>query len=148
MDARYVLGLRETGYTKKEMELVFKLQQEITAKIRPEFAKIMSIAKKDWEKRIKWNGFLIIKSKHGGDIRSAISQVSIYNNADTVPMIISINNGEKISVQNVSPEIVNKLKENIKADDTYSFGSGRCWGVDNKNHDKKVNLEEIVAVLK
>ncbi len=148
MDARYVQGLREANYTQEEMNLVYKMQREITAATRPDFAKVLATAEEDWKNRTEWNGYLIIQSKHGGDMRSAISEVSIYNNADTIPMIISTGDGEKISVQNVTTEIVNKLKENIKGEDTYSFGSGRCWGADNKNHDKKVTLQDVIEALK
>jgi hypothetical protein len=64
---------------------------------------------------------------------------------DTMPMVISTGNGEKISVQNIDTQTIKKLNENIKGK-TYTFGTGRCWGINNK--DKKVNLEEIFKVLK
>jgi len=148
MDSRYVEGLREAKYSKEEINKVFDLQREITNEIRPEFGKLLKLAEKDWKNRIEWNNYLIIKSEHGGDMRSAISEVSIINDMDTIPMIISTGDGEKISVQNVNPEVVDLLKTNIKGSDTYTFGSGHCWGVDNKNQKTKVTLKQVLEVLK
>lgn len=147
MDSRYVQGLREVGYTKEEINCVLDLHKEITNIIRPDFAKVMTIAEEDWKNRTEWNGFLIIKSKHGGDIRTAISEVSIYNGADTIPMIISTGDGEKISVQNVNSEITSELMRKIKGAETYTFGSGNCWGVNNKNQSVIITLENVLNVL-
>ena len=146
MDAKYLRGLREAKYSREEMDLVLKLQREIEKEIRPEFDKILKLAEKDWENRIERNGYLIINSMHGGDIRHAISKISIIHDMDAIPMIINIENGEKICVQNVSSEIVDKLKKGIEGK-TYTFGSGRCWGVDNREQVKKVTLEEILKIL-
>jgi hypothetical protein len=146
MDAKYVRGLREAKYSKEEMNLVLKLQQEIEKEIRPEFDKILKLAEKDWKNRIERNGYLIINSIHGGDIRHAISKISIIHNMDAVPMIINIKNGEKICVQNVDSKIVDKLKKGIKGK-TYTFGSGRCWGVDNREQVEKVTLKDIFRIL-
>ncbi|MBU4348492.1 hypothetical protein KJ671_03285 [Patescibacteria group bacterium] len=146
MDAKYVRGLREAEYSEEEINRVLKLQQEIEKEIRPNFDKLLKLAEKDWENRIERSDYLIINSIHGGDMRHAISKISIIHNMDTVPMIINIENGEKICVQNVELKIIEKLKKEIKGK-TYTFGSGRCWGVDNKDQDKKVTLEEVLCVL-
>lgn len=146
MDAKYVRGLREAGYSQEEINSVIKLEQELAEEIRPESGKLMELAEEDWKNRAERGGYLIIKSRHGGDMRGAISEVSIIHNMDAIPMIISVRNGEKITVQNISLEIADKLKKNIKGK-TYTFGSGRCWGVNNKDQDKKVALEEIIGVL-
>ncbi len=147
MDAKYVQGLREAGYTKEEINRVFKLKKEIIEEIRPEFNKLLKLAEKEWENRREQSGYLIISSQHGGDMRTAISELSIIHDMDTIPMIISTGNGEKISVQNVPPEVIEKLNQSIKGN-TYTFGSGRCWGVNNKNSEVKVTLEEIIQALK
>lgn len=59
-------------------------------------------------------------------------------------MVISVDDGKKITVQNITPEIVEKLNQNIKGN-TYTFGSGLCWGLNNK--DKNITLKEILDVL-
>lgn len=146
MDAKYVQGLREAGYTKEEIDQVLELRKKFGEEINPNQNKLLTLAKKDWDKRTEKNGYLIISSKHTEGIHSAIASMSILNDMDTKPMIISIGSGEKINVQNIGPDIVEKLNKNIKGN-TYTFGSGYCWGVNNKDQDKKVALDEILHVL-
>ncbi len=148
MDAKYVDGLKEYGYSEEEMGQVFNLQQQIMEEIRPGYADLIKLAEEDWKNRIKWNNYFIIKSSNDvRGMRSAISKISTTHNMKNVPMIISVKDGEKISVQNADPKIIKKLMENIKAKETYTFGSGYCWGVLNTNQEKKVTLEEILRLL-
>lgn len=47
MDARYVRGLRDAGYSKDEIDKVFELKRKIIEKIQPEFDKLLKLAKED-----------------------------------------------------------------------------------------------------
>ncbi len=146
MDAKYVQGLRDAGYSKEEINQVLELEQKLIGEINPNQNELLAIAKKDWDRRTEQNGYLIISSKCTEDIHGTIAHMSIFNDMDTRPMIISIGSGEEIDVQNIGPDVIEKLNKNIKGN-TYTFGSGHCWGINNKGQDKKVTLEEILRVL-
>ena len=61
-------------------------------------------------------------------------------------MIVSSQHGAKITVQNVEPDVIEKLKTNIKGK-TYTFGTGRCFGVNNADQRTRVTLEQIFGAL-
>jgi len=149
-DALYVHGLRQSGYSDEELKKVYKLELEINKVIYPDYEELLKLAEKDWENRKELGDYLLIKSTNDGRIRKFISEVSILKGEDNKPMILQVigagDYGEKISVQNVDSKIIDKLNKNIKGN-TFTFGSGRCWGANNKEGEEKVTLDDVLNVL-
>lgn len=146
-DALWVNGLKNAGYTDKEIKEVFNYTSELSMMVNPELEKSVMQAKLDWDKRQERNGYIVALSHSRiTDIRGAISFLAAMEGFHSTPKIISVWSGDKISVENVGLDIVEKLNRGIKGD-TFTFGSGMCWAVNNKGLEKRVTLEEIFEVL-
>lgn len=146
MDAQYARGLREAGYTQEEINEVLEIKQAYHREANPEYEAIQHAAEEAWENSTQRGDYIVLVSDAGTRVRGAIAEMSIRKSLDTQPLVISVKNGERISVQNVDAEVIEKLNESFR-DGTYTFGSGRCWGVNNAKRETAVVLEEIMQVL-
>ena len=146
LDDRFVQGLRDEGYSKDEINRVLDAREQLRMELDPDLEAIRTAAKKDWQKRREEAGYTIVESDADKDIRAEIATLTIYDDVDTKPIIISSMGGDKIYVQNIDPGLVQKLKEKIPGN-TFSFGAGRCWGIDFKGQAKTTEVNDILKVL-
>ncbi|MDE1970876.1 MAG: hypothetical protein KGI50_04870 [Patescibacteria group bacterium] len=146
MDARFIEGLREEGYTRDEIKHTLRFSEKLIQEVNPLWKHTMARAEEEWGRRTREGSYLVIRSQYGGEIRGALSYCAAADNQDTVPTIISVDNGEGISVQNISFSIVERLKRAFP-EASYTFGSGRCWGVSNRNREVKVTINDILCAL-
>lgn len=146
MDARFVNGLREAGFTHDEIVDVLNFRRECARAGFPDFDKAEEAARKAWDASRMENGYIVVESDSEIPIRGAVAENTIDEDLDKHPIIISDRNGNQIFVQNVDPSLVAKLMQAIKGH-TFSFGEGRCWGVDNVRGDTEYVLSDIMNVL-
>lgn len=146
-DAKFVQGLREADYTQEDIREVMNFRREHAVAGNPNFEAAERAAREAWNARRVVNGFIVVESKDlTVKIRGAVSEITILENCDTKPFILVDRGGEEVFVQNVDPRIVNKLMDNIKGQ-TFSFGSDRCWGVNNLKGGTHFGVEDIFFAL-
>ncbi len=146
-DDRFVQGLRDEGYTKPEINAVLDLNGKFSRAINPVFDQIGVEARKAWEARQEWRGYTIVQSDYVRDIRGAIGHITIREDQDTKPLIVSSNGGKKLFVHHVSPETIAHLQQELPQTNTFTFGSGRCWGYDSAGETPRITLEQVKEVL-
>jgi len=104
-------------------------------------------AKKAWEKKFEKGGYVVVESDSQlVDVRVAISYLLAADGMYKTPKIISVWGGDKVSVENIDEDTINILKSGIFGD-TFTFGTGTCWAVNNRGTDTKVTLDDIYKVL-
>jgi hypothetical protein len=145
-DDRFAQGLRDAHYSPDELKRVLDLRLRFSIELNPSLAEINEAAEKDWEKRQEWNGYTLVVSDYPKDVRGAISTFTIYDNTDIKPLIVSAMKGTAIYVQHVDPKIVDHLRSVIHGN-TFTFGAGRCWGVNNAGQSQRVSLGEVLNAL-
>jgi len=147
MDAEFAQGMRAHGYTQDEIKIIIALKQKLRRDIDPDYKIVQEAAEEDWQKRVEKDGYIIVNSGSGHGARSAISLITVREGVDTKPLIMSVRNGEKITVQNVDPPVVDKLQKNIKGT-TFVFGNGKCWGIENRDQENFVTIDQILEVIR
>ena len=147
-DDRYVQGLRDEGYSQEEINRVVDSNVTLRIQLDPAFKAKMPVAEKVWSESADQSGFLVLRSFYNQSIRAELSLISIKKGQDTKPLIIVDENGDKIYVQNIDPGIVARLQQKIHGGKkTFTFGAGRCWGVENTGSDNSVTVEEIFIAI-
>lgn len=148
VDAQWIAGLENAGYSKEESKKVFDYIYSLKIAINPDYEKIMDEAREILKNRYKRGDYIVVETdSHTHDIRVTISSLIASEGLYKEPKIISVWNGDKITVEQASQDVVKTLNENIIGK-KYTFGSGNCWGLNNTSQEKKVTLEEIFKVLK
>jgi hypothetical protein len=146
-DDRFVQGLRDEGYTQKEIAAVIDLGTMFSKQGNPHFAEIAEAAEKDWKSREERKGFIIVRSNFSRDVRGAIGHLAIREGKDAVPLVVSSCGGKMIFVHRIEVALVERLRAEISAP-SFVFGAGRCWGYDNAKGDKPIiTLEQVLKVL-
>lgn len=147
MDDQYVFGLRRAGYQPEEIKRVLRANILLSHQINPDLEKITEGADFAWENRQSIGEYTLVTSPLAQDIRAAISLCAVEDQEDTHPLIISTCAGKKIYVQNVAQSVTTYLLENLPGK-KFTFGAGRCWGVDSTDPSTTpVTLEEVIRAL-
>lgn len=146
MDDRFVQGLRDKGYSLEEINKVLDARESFSREQNPYFDDIEIAAQNAWEQREVRGDLIIIRSADRHDVRGAVTTLAIREGVDERPMVISSKNAEKIYVHNISPELVERLMNTIQGK-TFTFGAGRCWGVDNRGQSVRVSLHTVLEVI-
>jgi hypothetical protein len=145
MDARFVQGLREEGFTHQEICRVLDFRERCSRAGNPDFDRAQRAGREMWSMRQQMGEYTVVNSNVDVSIRGAISTLTIYENCDTKPLIVSDLGGKEIFVQNVDPSIVGLLKSAFP--EGFTFGTGRCWGVNNARSSTSYTLDHILSVL-
>lgn len=145
MDARFVQGLREAGYTHEQICRVLDYREACARAGFPDFDKAQAAARAAWKQRRLIGGYICVVSHDTVPIRGAVSTITIYEDCDTQPLIVVEGEIGEIFVQNVDPAVVERLKSAFPQG--FTFGSGRCWGVNNKRSGTDYHLNDILAAL-
>lgn len=147
MDARFVQGLREEGFTLPEIRRVLDFRRECARAGFPDFDKAEAAAKEAWSKREVVGRYIVVRSDADVPVRGAVCERSIYDNLDTHPILIVDKGGVEIFVQNVDPEVTGRLMSAFADSHVFTFGGGRCWGINNTRGNTQYTLDDIIAVL-
>lgn len=147
LDDRFAEGLREDGYAQEEITRVVDFSTAFSREMNPVFDEIQKAAEEDWKHREDWNGYILIRSTSNRDVRGAIGYQALREGLDHVPAIISSCGGKKIFLQNADPEDVKLLQKEIPPTNTFTFGSGRCWGYDSRGGVPTVTLDQVLRKL-
>lgn len=145
MDARFIQGLREAGYTHKQICRVLDYREHCARAGFPDFDKAQAAARAAWKQRRLIGGYICVVSHDTVPIRGAISTITIYEDCDTKPLIVVDKSGDELFVQNVEPSVVDRLQSAIPSG--FTFGSGRCWGVNNVRSKTPYTLDHLLGVL-
>jgi hypothetical protein len=147
MDALWKGGLEDKGYSQNEIKRVVDFGYELSLKINPQLKDMTDEAKKIWDKRYNRGRYIVVETNSGiKEIRAIISGIAAEEGFYRTPKIISVWGGDKISIENIGPDVIKKLKKEINGD-TFTFGTGTCFAVNNRDKGNKVTLEEIFKVL-
>lgn len=147
MDDRYVQGLRKTGYTPESIEHVLRYREELERQIDLHYVERLKAATRAWKERINAKGFIVYQSDSELSVSRMVSTLAIRYGAESHPSIIFSRGGKQIFVLNVKPEQVQKLNQAFPNRYTWTYGAGRCWGVDNEKSDKKLWVSVTVDQL-
>ena len=147
MDARYVQGLREHGYTKGEIARVLHWRREFMLANVEGYHETNRLARRAWEERTELeNGILMIETPEHVDIRGAVSEISILDGLDTAQMLIGSHDWYLMFLQHVEPELVDYLMR-CYSRLSFTYGSGRCWGLDNRKAKHVIPPSVIVKQI-
>jgi hypothetical protein len=147
LDGRFAQGLRDEKYTQEEIAKVVDLSTEFSKQITPDFEVIAKSAEDVWRKREDWNGYFLVKSDFPLDIRGAIGYRALREGLDCVPAIISSSSGKKLYLQNADPVIIKQLQKRISSSQSFTFGTGKCWGFDNSKGPDRLTLDQFLNHL-
>jgi len=145
MDARFVQGLREEGYTHEQICRVLDFREACARSGFPDFDKAQAAARGSWQSRHTVGEYTVVRAGVDVPIRGAVSTITIYEDCDTRPFILEEFDAKEIFVQNVDPSVVERLQSAFP--EGFTFGTGRCWGVNNKRSGTTYTLDEILGVL-
>lgn len=147
-DDRYVQGLRDEGYQHEQIDAVIGLRNSFMLELDPSFMENYRAAATLWVQKDYLGPYILIVSPHEQSVRANIGLLSIGDGLDTQPIIVSDRGGQEVFVQNVDPETVTGLQEAFGSDKTFTFGAGRCWGVNNgKGNGPAASLDQILQHL-
>lgn len=148
MDDRYTHGLRSEGFSPEEVRRVLAYREYLDRQITPEYDLIAKIARLVWNNRQLQNDYLICTSTSNLRVSYAVCNRSIEDALEEHPIIIADRGGRQIYVNNISPMLVPKLEQAFAGHRTFTYGSGRCWGIDNDVTElPKITIEEILTTL-
>jgi len=148
MDDRYTHGLRSEGFSPEEVRRVLAYRENLDRQITPEYDLIAKIARLVWNNRNAHAGYLVCTSTSNLRVSYAVCNRSIEDALEDHPIIIADRGGRQIYVNNISLALIPKLEQAFAGHRTFTYGSGRCWGIDNDVTDlPKISVEEILTVL-
>lgn len=147
MDDRFARGLRNEGFTPKEMLRVLNYRRKLHIQVDPNYMASLRAAKKVWKGRRSVNGYFVCESNHDVRIAYALGILTIEQREDEHPVIISDRHGRQCYANNLQPDEIQHLTFFFRNYHTFTYGSGRCWGVDNDGHPDKVTPEDVLRVL-
>ncbi|MDP3970908.1 MAG: hypothetical protein Q8P90_04360 [bacterium] len=152
MDHGFVQGLRNHQYDQADIARVIEFRQQLAAEIDPQYPERVIAAEQDWAQRREQDGFMVVESTQPYDARTFISEAAMKAGLDTKPVVISVNSGAKIYVQNINPAGVPALIEHYKglvAEPRLAFGFGsNCMGVDNTGNPTPVLMAAVLEQAK
>lgn len=147
MDDRFARGLRNEGFTPREMIRVLSYRRKLHIQVDPNYMTSLRAAKKVWRCRRSVNGYFICESNYDVRIAYALGILTIEKGEDEHPVIISDRNGRQCYANNLEPTEIKCLTTHFQDFHTFTYGSGRCWGIDNDRRPEKVTLEDVLRVL-
>lgn len=148
MDDRFTKGLRNEGFTPEERRRILGYREVLDRQITPDYDKIREIAENVWASRWTRKQYIVCSSTSILRTSYAVCTRSIQDALEEHPLILSDRGGRQIFVNNIELETVKLLEETFKGHRTFTYGIGRCWGIDNDATDApKITLEEILQVL-
>ncbi len=147
MDAQFVQGLREEGFTLPEIHRVLDFRRECARAGFPDFDKAEAAARDAWADHKIVGDYIVVASTSEVPIRGAVATLTIYMNCDTQPLVIVDKGGAEIFVQNVAPAVVVRLMATFADAKPFTFGNGRCWGLNNRKVGTRYTLNDILTVL-
>jgi hypothetical protein len=145
MDARFVQGLREEGFTHEHICRVLDFRRDCSRAGFPDFDKAEAAAREAWRVRRTVADYNVVVGTSEVSIRGAVSTITIYEDCDTKPLIVVDKGGAEIFVHNVDPSVVDVLRSAFP--NGFTFGTGRCWGVNNARSGTTCTLDHILGVL-
>ncbi|MCX6715082.1 MAG: hypothetical protein NTX72_04685 [Candidatus Uhrbacteria bacterium] len=148
MDDRYTKGLRSEGFAPEEVRRVLAYRELLDRQITPEYDLITKTSRLVWKNRRKQLGYIICTSTSNLRVSYAIGNRSIEDALEEHPIIIADRGGRQVYVNNISLDLIPKLETAFAGHRTFTYGSGRCWGIDNDVTDlPNISIEEILTTL-
>jgi hypothetical protein len=148
MDDRYTHGLRSEGFTPEEIRRVLAYREHLDRQITHEYDLIAKTARLVWNNRHTQDGYIICNSTSNLRVSYAVCNRSIEDALEEHSMIIADRGGRQIYANNISPALIPKLEAAFAGHKTFTYGSGRCWGIDNDVTDlPKITIEDVFTVL-
>lgn len=148
MDACFVQGLRDADYSLDEIRRVLEYGRENARGSFDRFDEAEAEALRVWNERKQQDGFWILQSHHELPLRGPISYRMIYEGCDTDPFILQHRCGNKIAVQNVSPELATHLLRHFSDALPYAFGTKRNVGIDNTKRGTNYTIEDVLTAIR
>ncbi|MDA1038356.1 MAG: hypothetical protein O2877_01555 [bacterium] len=145
MDANYVWGLIEDGYSKEEVLSFLEYNDVLTKTVgRSESdPRVQEAAKKAVLNREKFEGYYVIESHDPtAHVRSAVSRLMALEFWQRTPTVISERMGKRLYVQETDRAV--DLFHHFGG---FTFGTDRNWGYDNDQEEERVSLADVKTFL-
>ncbi len=144
-DRGYLWALQEAGYTHKEVGKVLNYMDELTAhhKNPKTEERKQNQARRAWEKRKTWRGFLVVTTRADAQLRPRISRMMFDEIGEPTPMII-VEHGRGLIYVQESPYALH-LFERFGG---FTFGLDRNWGHRNEPDGQKITLRDVKDAIK
>ena len=147
-DDRFVQGLQKASYTEAEIAEVLAYDAFLGRQVFPHFDEVQIEAQRAWNERTQVHGYNVFKTYLDVSVSRAISLTAIKYGAQSVTSVTSDRNGRQIFVNNISYATVQLLEHAFTNRHTFTYGSGRCFGIDNDKCElQSITLDEVLAVL-
>jgi hypothetical protein len=143
-DRGYVWALIAEGYTKGEVKKVLKFMDGLTAHLHnPKTeARKQELARKAWDRRIKWREFYIVTTRADVQLRPRLSRIIVETIGKPTPIIV-VERGRGLIYVQESPYAI--LLFNLFGG--FTFGLDRNWGHRNERGGAKVTLRDVKAAI-
>lgn len=155
LDALFVRGLREADYSQGVINIILDLSaryaraRAVTSEYGIEgWDRQQSVGKDAWKNRELVDGVIVVTSDSDIPIRGVVSYLSIYDGLDEHPMAISSCGGSRVYLLNVEPETADKVRHHFADARSYTFGSGRCVGLDNNWRGTHYTPRDLIAIAR
>lgn len=144
MDRGFVWALQEEGMNKKEIDRVLAFHDELLSEIHnPKTeAKKNEVAMRAWTRRKKWNGYLIVETRAGVQLRPRLSRIIAREIGKPTSLIVIERARGLLYVQESDHAM-----DLFRAFGGFTFGLDRNWGYRNEPGKRKVTLADIKRVL-
>ncbi len=144
MDRGFVWELMKAGYDAHEIERVLAYQRELMSTVRDQSGEERkdAAARKVWEKRKSWRGFLVIESGSDIGMRGRVSLLIALELGRPTPLILLEKKRGFIYVQ--ESDYALRL---FKKFGGFTFGGDRNWGHRNVRGKKAVGLKKVQSAI-
>ena len=145
MDRGFLWALQRDGYSQDEIKDVSRYTRDLSRRARGDEKTDLNEAAsaRAWEHRRQAGEYLVVTSDEpGAEIRPVVSLMAAEQFGKPTPMIITSRGGLLIYVQETLKAI-----ELFKKFGGFTFGQDTCWGYNNAINERKVTIENVLAVI-
>ncbi len=133
MDDRYLQGLKKSKYTPEQIKYVLRHLEELEQQVDAHYDERLEAAQRAFRNRIMSpSGFIGYFSENNLSVSRMVSMLASQHDDGQKPSVIYSRGGKQILIVNVKPEQIQTLNQRYPNRHTWTYGAGRCWGIDNE----------------
>lgn len=156
VDARFVRGLREAGYSPRQIADVMSFRDWIMERMEAEerkagkhkkvtFAESRRKAALAWNARSRTERYWLVKA--GGAVPGAVQYWMWRDDCDEDPLVVVAPDDKVHTARHVPWRVVEHIVQAFPGAKVFAFGTRNCVGVDNRHGHRHVTADEFLAAL-
>lgn len=145
VDAKFVPGLREAGYSPREIERVMDMRDEILRDTTRNFHESRRRAAVAWNARSRTERYWLVKA--GGAVPGAVQYWMWKDDCDEDPLVVVAPDDNVHTARHVPWRVVEHVVNAFPGAKVFGFGTHNCVGVDNRHGHRHVTADEFLAAL-